>query len=89
MRQLVVGFPTPLRVGGDAMTVYEALSLMIAFATLVVLIICARKYLRHEKNRLGRRFFSCYNSRKAGLPQPVVSLCYYTFFMFFCQIINA
>lgn len=33
---------TPLQ-GGDTMTVYEALSLMIAFATLVVIIISFRR----------------------------------------------
>lgn len=33
---------TPFK-GGDTMTVYEALSLMIAFATLVVLIISFRR----------------------------------------------
>lgn len=36
-------FSYSLRVGGDAMTVYEALSIMIAFATLVVLILSYRK----------------------------------------------
>lgn len=35
------------------MTVYEGLSLMIAFATLVVLILSFRKK-RHEKNRITR-----------------------------------
>ena len=38
-----VGFPTPFRVGGDAMTVYEALSLMIGFATLIVLILSSNR----------------------------------------------
>lgn len=59
------------------MTVFEALSLMIAFATLVVLILTYRKQLRHEKNRLAvRRFLSEYKSlRRTGFPQPVVSLC--------------
>ncbi len=41
-RQSDVGFPTLYRVGGDSMTVFEALSLMIAFATLVVLILSYR-----------------------------------------------
>lgn len=36
-------FSYSLRVGGDAMTVFEALSIMIAFATLVVLILSYRK----------------------------------------------
>ena len=40
-RQSDVGFPT-LAVGDDNMTVFEALSLMIAFATLVVLILSYR-----------------------------------------------
>lgn len=31
------------RVGGDAMTVYETLSLMIGFATLIVVILSFRK----------------------------------------------
>ena len=37
------GFPTPQRVGGDTMTVFEALSFAVMFATLVVLILSFRK----------------------------------------------
>ena len=53
-RQSDVGFPTLYRVGGDSMTVFEALSLMIAFATLVV----------------ARRWLMSFNIKKLYSPVP-------------------
>ena len=37
-RQSDVGFPTPPSRGGDTMTVYESLSLMIMFGTLIAIL---------------------------------------------------
>lgn len=39
----MVGSPNPQRKGGGTMTVYEALSFSVAFATLVVLVITLNK----------------------------------------------
>ena len=39
----MVGSPNPQKRGGDTMTVYEALSLAIAFAMLMVLVVTHKK----------------------------------------------
>ena len=42
-RQSDVGFPTLYGVGGDSMTVFEALSLMINFGTLIAILAFHKK----------------------------------------------